>query len=131
MKFYIAGRWLERKFIKTIMTHIEKMGHTVTHDWTIEGEDVGYDPAELAVNAVEDIEGVKACDVLIAITINEHHYRGTYGEIVGALILDKPVWMVGQAPSTNKFVFKFHPNVTQIKSLRSLYRKVKLCGTQL
>lgn len=105
MKLYVAGNFNEKKYIRRIMDGFEKLGHEITQDWTKEKEFCGE-------VAYRDIEGVKKADVVIIYFINSHTYKGAYSELGGALTLNKPVVIVGDAG--DGCIFTTHPLVIKM-----------------
>lgn len=134
MKIYVAGKWSERVQVKKVMDMFESRGHTITCDWTrhiaperitkAHGEGLftkGYDWSkneDWAQNghktyAEEDLEGVRACEVLIAcMWDSEIFYKGAWIEIGIALGLDKKVIIIGKDITT---VFLGLHNVTVVQ----------------
>lgn len=110
LKFYVAGKWADRENISRIMDDLVKQGHTITWDWT-RFETVSSD--RNAECAYHDIEGVKECDIFVAImTDKNYEYRGTFTELGAALALEKKVYVLGS--SHNKCAescFWHHPNI--------------------
>ena len=106
MRFYIAGKWEEREAVKGLMLALEWMGHSITVDWTIhETSDKGY-PQQYAI---DDVEGVKQCDVYVGRFINKNNYKGALVEMGIALGLDKQVWIIGHA--IDSCIFTQYPGV--------------------
>lgn len=104
MKLYIAGKWSEREEIKKIMEMFELRGHIITVDWTNH-----IHSTKSKEYAIEDIQGVKDCDVLIAYMKTPGiFYKGCWVEIGAALALDKRVIIIGHEVSS---VFLGHPNI--------------------
>ncbi len=104
MKIYVAGKWSESKGVKKVMEMLESRGHIITLDWT------GHvHPDKSKEYAIEDIKGVRECDVLVAcMWTPDIFYKGCWVEIGAALALDKKVVIIGHEVSS---VFLGHPNV--------------------
>ncbi len=104
MKIYVAGKWSESKYVKKVMEMLVARGHTITVDWT------GHvHPDKSKEYAIEDIQGVKDCDVLVAcMWTSGVFYKGCWVEIGAALALDKKVVIIGHEVSS---VFLGHPNI--------------------
>jgi len=110
-KIYFAGKWEERKIIRSLMNAIESAGHEITWDWT--GEEEG---ADLMKHAVADIIGVQSADIYIVLAKRDLDYKGAYCEFGAALGLNKPVFVIGDA--MNSCIFIHHPLVTTVDFLQ-------------
>lgn len=114
MKIYVAGKCGDRLRVVEVMEKLKSLGHEITCDWT---------KHELHENdwrdAVEDIEGVQNCDLLIAIMIDTFNYKGVWAEIGAALALDKRVIVVGNGHGGA--VFLSHPNILTVRDLDMVY----------
>lgn len=87
-KIYVAGRFKDENIPDYIQTLKDK-GYFITYNWTKHKELLPI------YSSSHDIDGVKSCDILIAIMDdNEYAYRGTYCEIGCALGLDKRIIIV-------------------------------------
>lgn len=103
MKVYVAGKWSESKKIKNIMDMLESRGHVITLDWTSH-----IHPDKSREYAIEDIQAVRDCDVVIAYMPDQHiFYKGAWIEVGAALALNKQVVFIGINISG---VFLGHPN---------------------
>lgn len=110
MFIYVAGKWEDRELIRKIHEELVSMGHTITCDWTNHTEHrhaVDY--------AIEDLEGVRQCDLLIAYMKKPYMYKGVWAEIGGALILNKPVLVIGDQGDSGIFIN--HPLVTRVNTI--------------
>lgn len=119
MKIYVAGKWEERQIIRKIHDSLVSGGHSITCDWTNHTEH-----SHAKDYAVEDIEGVKQCDLLIAYMYNEYAYKGVWAEIGAALVLDKPVIILGNMANTG--IFSHHPLVTKVDSFFNIFEIIRL-----
>lgn len=115
---YVAGKWEEREIIREIHKTLISMGHIITCDWTNHTEH-GFSMKY----AIEDIEGVKQCDFLIAYMKKEYTYKGVWVEIGGALVLNKPVLVIGDKGDSGIFIN--HPLVTRVDTIRGAMKVVK------
>ena len=70
MNFYVAGKWQQRVWIREIMDQIESLGHSIAVDWPNYESKASFDHKYLERCAKVDIDGVKACDILIATLFN-------------------------------------------------------------
>ena len=106
-KVYLAGKFHDEQ-MPSRMAMLIKKGFHITHDWTID-KDVPMRKA-----AVLDINGVKECDIIIAIMDDEtYSYRGTFTEIGCAIALDKRIIIVNtndDSECTN-LCFYHHPQI--------------------
>ncbi len=123
MKIYVAGKWKDRKRILGVMNKLKVMGHEITCDWTKHTSHVN-----MWKHAVEDIEGVRNCDLLLAIMIEKYDYKGAWAEIGAALALDKRVVVVGTGH--NGGVFLAHPNIFNIPDVSVACAVVMCWGTK-
>lgn len=107
MRIYIAGKYQEREYVRRLMDKLEKMGHTITCDWT---DQILYPPDKITSrNAIDDINGIRECDVYIGVFINKHNYRGAFVEMGAALMAGKPTYILGSTEES--MVFMWHPLV--------------------
>jgi len=116
MKLYVMGKFEDRENVKMLMQFFRSLGHIITCDWTDhQVTDIGY-PVQYSQ---DDCQGVRDCDVAVGRFIENYHYRGAIAEMGMALVLDKPVWIIGHAIDT--MIFAHHPlvrkfdNETQFK----------------
>lgn len=112
---YLAGKFGDDR----IHSYIEKLnklsGVRVKYDWTLERNKSQREAA------LFDIEGVVRCDIFVAVMDDpSYDYRGTFTELGGALVLSKPIIVVGgdcddkQYAKTNCFFH--HPSIIRVKS---------------
>lgn len=113
MKVYVAGKFEDRDIVRQVYRELKSKGHEITLDWT--DHEHSKTTSEQAKWAVEDIEGVKRCDVLIAVLISDYRYRGALIEIGAALALGKRVITLGR--NENSSTFLYHPLVTKLDNL--------------
>jgi nucleoside 2-deoxyribosyltransferase len=114
MRFYVAGKYSERKLIREVMNELESMGHTITEDWTKH-----TDLNKALIYAVRDTNGVKNCDALVEIMINHNTYQGAWVEFGIAIACDKPIYLIGDAG--DDCIFTKYPLVTRFKTLERFY----------
>lgn len=113
MKIFVAGKMEDADIIVDIMNDIEDSGHTVTCDWI----DLAKRKVGRERYAVENIEGVRNCDMLIAYMVTEYIYRCQFAEIGMALIENKPVIIIGKM--FEDCIFRHHPFVTVVDDIGS------------
>jgi hypothetical protein len=102
-KIYVAGKFEEKKRVQEVMNLLRAVGHTITHDWSVVSE------ASKRSQAVLDMRGVIDCDVFVGVFEKDLPYRGAHSELGAALVLGKPVYLLGKW--ANKNIFTYHPNV--------------------
>lgn len=121
MKVYVAGKWNESEHVRVVMNMLKVNGHEITCDWT------GHiHPLKSKEYALEDLEGVKNCDVLLALMPDPTtFYKGAWIEVGMALALNKKVIIVGEGVSS---VFLGHPNISVYKNkdLNEVLSKIEL-----
>jgi hypothetical protein len=104
MKFYVAGKWEDRKNIRKLMDKIRGFGHAITYDWTIDEELLDRE-----VKTMSDTRGVQECDAYVGRFIEKNHYRGALVELGIALGLGKRIYIIGH--SEDECIFTNHPSV--------------------
>lgn len=122
MKVYVAGKWEDRSHIKEVMNKLIELGNQITVDWT--NHEFGADGVigDHEDFAIEDLEGVKNCDALVAIADKDFAFKGMYCEIGAALALDKLVFVVGKY--ANSCIFINHPLVEKCMDVEELYEYI-------
>lgn len=104
MKIYVAGKTQDVEKVRTIMRIVKRLGHEITHDWTVKLDQVMLQRGrrDLAPETMEqqeremaiaDREGVRDADVLLVVS-SEHALVGTLIEAGMALGLGKQVILV-------------------------------------
>ena len=125
MDIYVVGKWQDRFKVRSIQADLRELGHQITVDWTT--SDFGPDgvlgtPQRMQEIALEDLQGVKDADAVVAlIQDNNHVYKGVWVEIGIALADNKPVYVIGNAGDT--CIFMNHPAVRKITSLKDIEGK--------
>lgn len=112
MRIYVAAKYEDRDFVRSLYRTLESKGHEITCDWTdhdIYPEDAPNN--QKAYFAVDDINGVRECDLLIAVFLWERHQRGALIEIGAALGLGKPVAIIGDYENSSTLLQ--HPGITR------------------
>lgn len=92
MKIYVATRLANVEAARSINRALIAAGHEITYDWTDHPEATKTDEHMEAVS-VKELDGVRAAEFVVAILPGG---RGTHAEIGAALVLGKPVLIVGQ-----------------------------------
>lgn len=115
MKIYIGGKFADKQKIRSYMDQVEKLGHTITHDWTsfeykpteddmfMVVKDENNDGVEnMEESAKYDIEGVQDCDIFVGIFEDKiYPYRGTFTELGCALGLKKKIIVMCPEPDAS------------------------------
>jgi len=65
MKFYIATKFENIDYFKSIEKLIKKYGHDITEDWTLHKNYKIIDFKEKLIQTKSDLEGIKKCDILL------------------------------------------------------------------
>lgn len=113
MKLYVAGRLKDCK-IKDYIDQFQDNGYSITHNWT---EYIGNEKSQ---SALDDINGVKNADVLVAIMNHSNYeYRGTFCEIGCAIGLSKLVIIVNDNPDNycSQLCFYHHPSILHVSTV--------------
>jgi len=129
MKFYIAARFGLKNHVIKLFNLLKDQGHEVVGDWTEHELVKPYEKSkELSEKyAVEDIEGVKNCDVFVI--ISDEAGTGMYVEL-GAAILShlkfgKPkIYVIGEYNS--RAMFYFHPSIKHKKDFNEVLEDLKI-----
>ena len=121
MKIYIAGKWQERKNVRKCMEELVSMGHEITCDWT--DHEYGSDGVigDLSKFAEDDMEGVRSCDIVIALMTEGYHHKGSLCEMGGAIALGKRVYVIGNA--ADSCIFINHPLTKKILSVKEIEKE--------
>jgi thymidine kinase len=124
-KVYLAGKYKESSDIYNKMNELKTKGYSITFDWTRNVEKRKNSPETFNVpdSAESDLEGVRTCDIFIALlTDKDYAYRGTSTELGAALILEKKIYVVCPKINTEiqHNVFLHHKLVTQFENWESL-----------
>lgn len=106
MNIFVSGKFEDRKAIQYLQQELIKLGHTISEDWTYhEYTDKGY-PVDYAV---DDIEGIKHCDVYVGRFVADYNYKGALVELGATLSLNKKCYIIGHA--IDSCIFINHPLV--------------------
>lgn len=114
-KIYCAGKFEDKTRIKNIMAVLEKMGYIVTVDWTIH-----TDPTKAEEYSIEDVQGVRDCDLFIGIfNMDGVQYKGALVEMGVALGLRKMIIYVGKEDIS---IFAHHPLVIYCETVDEMLK---------
>lgn len=95
MKVYVAGGFAFKKEVQDLQNKLRAAGHTITHDWTRVEQDERPSPQDLTRYSDLDINGVRQCDVVVALFNDaQYPYRGTFAEIGAAIALNLKIVVV-------------------------------------
>lgn len=129
MKIYIAAKFQEKERVRKLFKLVKDKGHKITADWTLHKSISPYiENQELSKDyAIEDINGVKDCDIFIQLS----HPEGGIGVFIelGAAILSniiygKPkIFIIGDHNSRS--MFYFHPSVKQRKNIEGVLKEIE------
>lgn len=129
MKLYIAAPMRRAKDVKELYALVRSRGHEITSDWT-DHEDVrpfSKNAKKAQEYANDDLGGVVACDVFIAICDDLKNSIGTPSELAAAIALNiangKPrVFIVGE--DVDGILFAHHRNVEKASSVLEVLQKL-------
>lgn len=109
MKIYLASKFANATLMRDHRIDLAALGHTVTSRWIdSSGDDSHYTASDWHADAVQCIEDVKACDVLVHCIPDDHGGRGgRHVEFGMALALGKGLIIVGE----RELVFHWLPHV--------------------
>lgn len=118
MKIYVASSFKNKHMVRKYQRLLEAMGHTIVTDWTVHISTTSL--TKLAKDAVIDLEGVHACECLVAVWPGRY---GTAGELGAALALKKKVIAVG-VPKEERvhWIYMNHPDVIHVRDSIDLLR---------
>lgn len=115
MKFYIASRTRRKKEVKKIFNILKNLGNEITHDWTRHRNIRPYEKHKKLASsyAVQDINGVKECDVFILLNEDEPGFgmNTELGAAIASYLSSKKpkIYIVGGYQKLN--MFYYHPAV--------------------
>ena len=133
IKIFVSGKFADKPLIKTKMTELQELGYILTHDWTI--HETNHNGVSNKTNAaINDINGIKACDIqIIIISDDKYPYRGTFTELGCSLGLEKQVLILCSFKKaycmTNPFYY--HPLVKHYESWSDLLVELELESKKL
>ena len=125
MKIYLCARYSRRDELRAVAAEAEQLGHTITSRWLNTKWEHKDDQGSSAAppeyrerHAVEDLEDVLACDLLIAFTESPRSggRGGRHVEFGAALAAGKRLLVIG--PYEN--LFHHHPRVRRVATLGDL-----------
>lgn len=122
MKVYVAGKFEDYEHVRAVQDFLEKLGHTITFDWTKEAqqqEELGRSQEQRSHatrlgNARSDVQGVEEADALVALMRPDVY--GTMVEIGIAIADETPVYLVAGPQGIRYSIFWELPLVTVCKN---------------
>ena len=127
-KVYVASRFALKDEVKQIYSKLEKLGYSVSKDWTRHKSIKPYasNPDLSREYAIEDINGARNSDLFILITDAEG--TGMYAELGAALghnlEFGKPAIYVIGAHLSASFIF-FHPSVKRRENIDEVIKELE------
>ena len=124
MTFYVASRFGNKEFVRKIYEILQSKGHSITADWTQHKSIKPYDQnASMCGNyAIEDIGGVKDCDVFILVSgeggTGMHTELGV--AILSHILFGKPKIYVAGEHNKNS-MFYYHPSVKRMEKIEYVF----------
>ena len=125
---YVASRFNKRLKVKEIFSRLEKLGYSISYDWTNHKSIKPYeDNEELSRDySIEDIKNSIQSDYFILLTSEAG--TGMYVKLGSAIfsniINGKPkIYVVGNY--INRSMFYFHPAVERIKNIEDLLTRLE------
>ena len=118
MRFYVAGKWEERKICRALMKELQRRGHGITRNWT---KRLGTETDELI--ALCDEDAVLRADIVVIIALKQLPYKGAYVELGIGLAADKQIVLIGQG--FEGCVFIAHPAVKRYDSIEAFLENLK------
>ncbi len=129
MKFYIASRFTRKKEVREIIEKLKKLGHIITRNWTIHEETYPFhEHAKLSKKySEEDIDGIRECEIFIALHDDTAGSTGMHTEIGAAIALNiekgmPKIYVVGIEDS--KSMFFYHPCVNLRKKVDDVLKDI-------
>lgn len=112
MKLYVAGKFGDKEKIAAAIKKLEALGHTITHNWTLDHKFRGKNE-----EAQADASGVMKAEALVVFMDDINYpYRGSWTEIGIALGSGIPIYMVttSEFQIGQKNVFFHHPSIKKM-----------------
>lgn len=129
MKIYVAARFYDKKKVKKIYNALEDHGHKIVGDWTWHKKYTPYSKhgEEVKKYAIEDINGIRSCDIFILLTSTEAG-AGSSTELGAAITCrletGKPtIYVIGEHIDEN--MFSFHLAIQLKKDIHQVLAEIK------
>lgn len=102
MNIYVAGKWEEKERVQEVQAQLIAVGHTISHDWTIEESTTNSE--ELTRHAVNDRYGVLNADAYVGVFEKDLRYSGALAEFGIAIARGIPCYILGTYCDRNVFI---------------------------
>lgn len=113
MRVYLAGRWSQKEYLKSLRSDLQNINHVVTSRW-LDLEKQEYSIDAKPQQALDDCIDVDTAHMLIAVFQPDiTGYQGTLFEIGLAMGIGIPVTVIGFIPH---FVFYYLPTIQRFES---------------
>ncbi len=109
MKGYVLGKFEDKERVRRVQRKLIEAGHSITHDWTLNGPERGKTVEQKCRESIEDVRGVATADLVVGVFIQDLSYRGAFAELGMAIISGKPVVLIGEYGY--QCLFAYHPLV--------------------
>lgn len=103
MKVYLAAPWVERDLARIEAQKFIDSGYEITEAWW--DHEQTTDPTELEKQALRDVMGVVAADIFVL--LNSGKSEGKAVEMGMAMVLDKPVLIIGEPSNIFHYLTDF------------------------
>lgn len=130
VRIYITGKWSDKELIKGYMYQLQKLGHTITHDWT----NYIYDSNNTFTKSYSDNKSDKAFKNVQGIAFSEltiifiSDDKDSFAELGVALGLLKDIYIIcpdeNNECRTNKFFH--HPSIEHMKTWDECLSKLQI-----
>lgn len=129
-RVYVAGKVGRGEgVVKILVARLERLGYSITYDWTLDPVRKPFEGNPDAVAAAERMaRGIMEADIVIVLCQKEGgvgYHIETGGALVASLVLSfvqgerrRRIYLVGEG--NDRSVFYFHPAVTRIASIEEL-----------
>jgi nucleoside 2-deoxyribosyltransferase len=113
-KVYVAAKFQDKMRAKLMQELLRETGCVITYAWTPHEEgEISREDA-----AIEDTEGVKEADVVVALLdLDDVVYLGALGEVCLDIAMGKPFYVMGLDKwlgYPTRCIFMFHPLVKDL-----------------
>lgn len=96
VNIYVSGSFQNKGKINLFINELRKRGFNITFDWTIEFSTI-KDHNKYHISSIQAVNGIRECDILIAIfNSNTDISRGIFTEIGAAIGMGKRVMILNE-----------------------------------
>ncbi len=127
MKIYVSTRFQRKNEVRKIYKKLIDKGHEITANWTLHEPMTPYEKNQRISSdyAIEDVEGVRNCDVFIL--LSDEGGSGMFVElgiaILSNLLFRKPkIYVVGE--HNKRILFFFHPAVNRRDKIEDVLKEL-------